>query len=121
MLMLLPLIGLAIGENRRAARFGETPDIGVRYSGVPGEESCQLITGVVPKAHHNWLGQAWQDADLSWGDVRIEREVAGGWEEHSHNQRGTLEVGQKICGLSKEERWRWVYIPDAKTIALDPI
>ena len=120
-LLLLPLIGLAAGQARRASYFGETPDLGVRYSRLPGETDCQEVTAVLPKAHFNWKGETWQDSSLNWQDVRIEYETGNGWNPIPHGKSGPIEIGQKACGLSSEERWRWVYIPDEKTLVLDPI
>lgn len=120
LLVVLPSIGLSIGQSRRSAAYGETPLLGVRYNASESGD-CQEVLAIVPKAHYNWLGQVWQDSTLPWEEMRIEFAESENWAEWPHNKAGSILVGEEICGLSKDKRWRWVYIPDEKTLVLDPI
>lgn len=119
-LILLPFIGLGIGQTRRLEEYGETPRIGVRYSEAPGEGDCQQVVAVTPRAYYNWLGQTWQASHIDWSDIRVESEANDGWKLHPHGMDGPIKVGNKICGVSKELRWRWVFVPDMKTVVLNP-
>ena len=116
-----PLIGLAIGQTRRLEAYGDTPGLGVRYDTAPGRSDCQLVIAVTPKAHFNWLGQVWQDSDLHWQAIRIEGWAGEEWVVREHGQSGPVRVGHSICQLDKSQDWRWVYIPDEKTLVLDPV
>lgn len=118
LLVTLPFLGLGVGQLRRAEIYGETPDLGVRHHEARPE--CQVVIAVEPKARFNWMGQTWQDPYLEWDSIRIEKKGGDVWGSINHGRTGPVEVGHEVCGLSPNELWRWVYLPDGKVLAFDP-
>lgn len=105
-----PVAGLAIGHARMNSEYGDTPRIGVQKD--PANEGCQVITSVAPKARYDWRGKTWQDVSLGWETIRIEMGFSGSKVRVSHENRGPIETGDKVCGLDSSLPVFWIYEPE---------
>lgn len=113
------LIGhIQLTRMRMEDTFGHTPGLLPVFHQEDKDSICERIEAVVPKAHYNWLGEIWQDAEMRWDDVQIIAHLLP-YEpmDIPHNHSGAVNEGDIVCGLPKGRAITWIYSPDGSELA----